>query len=174
MPREQYNELLRAALQEMRSAEPIRDSRTRLMLVGSSLDDPALIKIIEDQGGLVVTDALCFGGRYFWEPVDTEGDHLLALARSYLSRPKCPRMMDGHVSFFEFITDMVQNYKVDGIIFQKMKFCNLWGGESLFLEKKLKDSGIPFLSIEREQVLTNAARIATRVEAFIEMIEGVL
>jgi len=174
MPREEYNELLRAALREIRSGEPIRDIRARLMVVGSSIDDPTFIKIIEDQGGLVVTDALCFGGRYFWEPVDNQGDPLLALAGAYLSRPKCPRMMNEHIPLFEFITDMVQNYKVDGIIFQKMKFCNFWGGESLFLEKKLKEFRIPFLSIEREQDLTNAAQIATRVEAFIEMIEGAI
>lgn len=174
MPRESYNELLRSYLQEMSSGGPIRDIRARLMVVGSSLDDPTLIEIIEDQGGLVVTDALCFGSRYFFEPVDKNGDHVLALARSYLNRPKCPRMMNGHISLLEFIMDMAQNYRIDGIIFQKMKFCKFWGGESLFLEKKLKDSGIPFLSIEREQVLTNAAQIATRVGAFIEMIEGLI
>jgi bzd-type benzoyl-CoA reductase N subunit len=174
MPREQYNDLLKAYLGKIRSVEPIRGFRARLMLVGSSLDDPAFIKIIEDQGGLVVTDALCFGSRYFWEPVDKEGDLLLSLSKSLLSRPKCPRMMDEHVSLFAFIMDMVQNFNVDGIIFQKMQYCNLWGGESLFLEKKLKDAKIPFLSIEREQVLNNAAQIATRVEAFIEMIEGVI
>ncbi|MBL7176804.1 MAG: 2-hydroxyacyl-CoA dehydratase [Desulfobacteraceae bacterium] len=174
MPREQYNGLLRASLKEISSKEPIRNSRARLMVVGSALDDPAFIKIIEDQGGLVVTDALCFGSRYFWEPTETDGDPLLSLSRSYLSRPKCPRMMNQHVSLFEFIVDMVQRFKVDGIIFQKMQFCNLWGGESLYLEKKLKELRIPFLSIEREHIVTNAAQIATRVEAFIEMIEGVI
>ena len=174
MPREQYNGLLRASLKEISSKEPIRNSRARLMVVGSALDDPEFIKIIEDQGGLVVTDALCFGSRYFWEPTETDGDPLISLSRSYLSRPKCPRMMNQHVSLFEFIVDMVQRFKVDGIIFQKMQFCNLWGGESLFLERKLKESKIPFLSIEREHIVTNAAQIATRVEAFIEMIEGVI
>lgn len=174
MPREQYNGLLRASLEEIGSREPTRNSRARLMVIGSALDDPAFIKIIEDQGGLVVTDALCFGSRYFWEPVAEEEDPLLSLSRSYLSRPKCPRMMNQHVSLFEFIVDMVQRFKVDGIIFQKMQFCNLWGGESLFLEKRLKELKIPFLSIEREHIVTNAAQIATRVEAFIEMIEGVI
>ncbi len=173
MPREQYNELLKAFLQEMRPGESTtRDPRARLMLIGGSLDDPSFIKIIEDQGGLVVIDAMCFGGRYFSEPVDENGDPLLSLAKSYLNRPKCPRMMNEHVSLFEFIMDMVQKYKVEGVIFQKMRFCSFWGGESLFLEKKLKDSGIPVLSIEREQILTNEAQIATRVEAFIEMIQG--
>ena len=67
---------------------------------------------------------------------------------------------------------MVKEFKVDGIIFQKIQYCTLWGGASFFLEKKFKASGIPFLSIDREHVVTNAGQIATRIEAFIEMIEG--
>jgi benzoyl-CoA reductase/2-hydroxyglutaryl-CoA dehydratase subunit BcrC/BadD/HgdB len=142
------------------------------MLIGSSVDDPAFIKIIEDKRGLVVTDALCFGSRYFASHVDEEGDPLLSLARSYLKRPPCPRMTDGHAALYEFIVHMVKTFNVDGIIFQKLQYCTLWGGASLFLEKQFKASGIPFLSINREHVVTNAGQIATRLEAFIEMIEG--
>ena len=158
----------------LNAEEPIRDRRARLMVIGSALDDPALIKIIEDQGGLVVTDALCFGSRYFWEPVELEGDPLFSLSRSYLSRPKCPRMMNQHASLLEFIMDMVQEFRVDGIIYQKMRFCNLWGGESLFLDKKLQDAMIPVLPLQREHIINDAGQIATRVEAFIEMIKGVV
>ena len=172
MPRERTNEFLKSSLQELRAKAPMGDAHTRLMLIGSELDDPAFIKVIEDHGGLVVTDALCFGSRYFLEPVNEKGDPLLSLAASYLNRPNCPRMMDGHVSLFEFIMEMIENFNVDGVIFQKMRFCNIWGGESLFLEKKLKKLNIPVLSIEREHVLSNTAQIANRVEAFIEMIEG--
>lgn len=173
-PKDRYNELLQTSLKEIRSAPPVKDFRARLMLVGSSLDDPAVVKIIEDQGGLVVADALCFGSRYFLEPVDGKDAPVPALARSYLSRPKCPRMMTEHAALFAFIEDMARKFKVDGIIFEKMQYCDLWGGESLFLDRKFKEAGIPFLSIQREQVLTNAAQIATRVEAFIEMITGVI
>ena len=31
------------------------------------LDDPAYLKVVEDQGGLVVTDATCFGTRIMWK-----------------------------------------------------------------------------------------------------------
>jgi benzoyl-CoA reductase subunit C len=144
------------------------------MVIGSALDDPAFIKIIEDQGGLVVADALCFGSRYFWEPVEIKGDIIYSLAKSYLSRANCPRMMDQHDALFDFIKGMVQRFKVDGIIYQKMQFCDLWGGESLFLERKFKELKIPFLALQREHIITNEAQIATRVEAFIEMIHEVI
>jgi bzd-type benzoyl-CoA reductase N subunit len=173
MGKDQYNHLLRRYLEKIMGSEPITNYRARLMIIGSALDDPTFIKIIEDQGGLVVTDAQCFGSRYLWEPVEIEGDIMSSLAKSYLNRATCPRMMDQHVVIFSFIKDMVQRFKVDGIIYQKMKFCDLWGGESLFLERKLKESKIPFLALQREHIITNKEQIATRVEAFIEMIREV-
>lgn len=172
MPREQFNGMLSGYLEELEHKKTESEFRARLMLIGSSVDDPAFIRMIEDKGGLVVTDALCFGSRYFGSPVDEEGDPLLSLAGSYLMRPPCPRMTDGHAELYEFIVEKVKTFNVDGIIFQKIRYCTLWGGASLFLEKKLKASRIPFLSIDREHVVTNAGQIATRVEAFIEMIEG--
>ena len=81
-------------------------------------------------------------------------------------------MMDGHAALYDFIVEMVREFNVDGILFEKVQYCTLWGGASLFLEKKFKASGIPFLSINREHVVSNAGQIATRLEAFIEMIEG--
>ena len=174
MPREDYNKLLKTTIEEIKTLAPKNNYRARLMVIGSANDDPAFIKIIENQGGVVVTDALCFGSRYFWEPVDIEEDLLLSLARSYLSRPSCPRMVDQHFSIFEFIRDMVREFNVDGIIYQKMQFCDLWGGESLYLENRLKESKIPFLSIQREHIITNAGQIGVRVDAFIETIEGVI
>lgn len=174
MPKEQYNGILSGYLDKIRGEEPITNYRARLMVIGSALDDPAFIKIIEDQGGLVVTDALCFGSRYFWEPVEIKDDIMFSLAKSYLSRANCPRMMDQHINISNFIKDMVQSFKVDGIIYQKMQFCDLWGGESLFLEGKLKELKIPFFPLQREHIITNKAQIATRVEAFIEMIHEVI
>jgi benzoyl-CoA reductase/2-hydroxyglutaryl-CoA dehydratase subunit BcrC/BadD/HgdB len=172
MPREQFNGMLSGYLKELEHKKTESEYRARLMLIGSSVDDPAFIKIIEDKGGLVVTDALCFGGRYSGPHVEEEGDPLLSLARSYLMRRPCPRMTDGHAALYAFIVEMMHTFNVDGIIFQKIRYCTLWGGASLFLERKLKASGIPFLSIDREHVVTNAGQIATRLQAFIEMIEG--
>ena len=174
MRKDQYNKLLGKYLEEIRGNEPITDYRARLMVVGSTLDDPGFIKIIEDLGGLVVTDALCLGSRYLYEPVKIEGDILLSLAKSYLNRAICPRMVDQHQALFDLIKDLVHRFKVDGVIFEKIRYCDLWGGESLFLERNFRESNIPFLSLQREHVMTGSGQIATRVEAFIEMVSEVI
>jgi len=69
MPRAEFNQMLKELLEDLKGAEGIKDYKVRLMLVGSILDDPNYVKVIEDMGGLVVTDSLCFGTRIFWTDV---------------------------------------------------------------------------------------------------------
>jgi benzoyl-CoA reductase subunit C len=170
-PKEQYNQLLRKLLEELKGREGISGYRARLMIVGSEYDDPAYTKIIEDLGGLVVTDALCFGSRYFWEPVKIQKDLLGGLAKSYLNRPSCPRMSDRVTERADFLREMAERFKVDGVVFQKIRYCDLWGGESIYLEKRLKELNIPLLSIEREYRLSGVGQLKTRIQAFLERIE---
>jgi benzoyl-CoA reductase/2-hydroxyglutaryl-CoA dehydratase subunit BcrC/BadD/HgdB len=126
---------------------------------------------MEELGGLVVTDSLCFGSRYFWELVDTKGDLMLNLARSYLKRPSCPRMVDNVVERGDFVKQMVKDFKVDGVVFQRIRYCDLWGGQLLYTKKDLKEAEIPLLSLEREYMMRDVGQLRTRVQAFLEKIE---
>ncbi|GAA0182952.1 (R)-2-hydroxyisocaproyl-CoA dehydratase subunit beta [Clostridium sediminicola] len=172
MPKEEFNELLKAFLADAKNRTPITDHRIRLMVIGSALDDPEYTKVIEDKGGLIVTDALCFGSRYLWEPVELHDDDVMgAIAKSYLTRPVCPRMIDLHDELHEFIMKMIKDYKVDGIIYEKLHNCECWGGEAVYLDDLMKNANIPMLAVEREELMANAGQLAIRAEAFIEMID---
>ncbi len=169
-PKERFNGLVRKLLEELGGVQGLSGYRARLMVVGSACDDPAFIEVVEDLGGLVVADSLCFGSRYFEQPVEVNGELSLALAKSYLNRPSCARMSGGEPERWEFIKQMVERLKVDGIIYQRLRSCDLWGGELLYLRKKLKESEIPLLELEREYWLTGVGQLKTRVEAFLELI----
>lgn len=170
-PKDRYNRLVRTLLEELQGREGISGRRARLMIVGSEYDDPAYTKVIEELGGLVVTDALCFGSKYFAEPVRTEEDTLIGLAKSYLDRPSCPRMSDRVTERADFIEDMIEKYQVDGVVFQHIRYCDLWGGEAIYVGKRLKELGIPWLSLEREYRLSGIGQLKTRIQAFLERIE---
>jgi benzoyl-CoA reductase/2-hydroxyglutaryl-CoA dehydratase subunit BcrC/BadD/HgdB len=142
------------------------------MMIGSALDNPEYLKVIEDKGGLIVADALCFGSRPFVGDCKVDdGDVLGSLAHFYLDRLVCPRMMSNRVELHEYIINTAKEYKCDGVIYEKMQYCECWGGESVLLEDELKAEGIPILTVEREEQLANAGQLAIRAEAFIEMIE---
>ena len=173
MPKDEYNVMLRKLLTELESRAGISDYRARLMVAGSGgCDDPNYFEVIEDMGGLIVTDSLCFGSRYFWEPVAVREDLMLALAESYLKRPSCPRMVDNVVARSDYVKQMARDSHVDGVIFQRIRYCDLWGGQMLHLEKHLRESEIPILSVDREYSLSAMGQLRTRVQAFLERLEG--
>ena len=142
------------------------------MLAGSMLDDPDYIKIIEDLGGLVVTDSYCLGPRYFWNNVDETRNPLDALTDYYMSRVSCPRMAGRQSERVEYIVELIKEFNVDGVILQRMKFCALWWAEIFIIRKKLKELNIPFLDLEREYMLSGVGAMKTRVQAFMEVLEA--
>jgi len=172
MPKDRYNQLLRELLDEISQSDGHADYRARLMIVGGILDDPGYIKVIEEQGGLVVTDLLCFGTKMMWKEVD-EGasDPLTALAQHYIAeRPSCPRMFGDYPRRAGFVRDMIQEFKVDGIIGERMIFCDQWSVEHYMLAKEFKPEGIPYLQLDREYLLAGIGQLRTRVQAFLETI----
>jgi benzoyl-CoA reductase/2-hydroxyglutaryl-CoA dehydratase subunit BcrC/BadD/HgdB len=170
MPKQVYNGLLAELLTELAETEGIADHRARLMIVGSILDDPEYVRVIEDQGGLVVTDSTCFGSRIIWQDVREGGDDPIgALAQHYLAdRPTCPRTFGEHERRAAFIRQMVRDFDVDGVIVERLSFCDQWGFAEYSLENDFREDGIPHLFLEREYLLSGVGQLRTRVQAFLE------
>lgn len=171
MPHEQYNIMLAGLLDELKDAEGIKDYKFRLMVLGSIFDDPAYIKVIEDIGGLVVTDSMCFGTRAFWTEVDeTIKDPLDALAKYAIQdKQHCPRLFGTYDARNAFIQESVKEFKVDGVIGWRMLFCDLWAGEYYMVNKDLKKADIPFIYLDREYHLGGTTgQVRTRIQAFME------
>jgi benzoyl-CoA reductase/2-hydroxyglutaryl-CoA dehydratase subunit BcrC/BadD/HgdB len=175
-PKEIFNEKLRAYLKELEKRPGI-ENLPRLMIVGSEIDDPEYIKIIEDQNSIVVTDYNCFGSKYFDTLVDetqnTLDGQIRALTERYLLRSPCPRGLGpklGHDVRLEKIKNLIKESYVDGVILERIKMCDLWGGETFLLDYELSDLGVPTLILEREYSLSAIGQMKTRVQAFLEML----
>jgi len=170
MPKQHYNELLSALLADLGACDGDGTHRARLLVTGGILDDPAWVGAIEAVGGLVVAEITCFGARLMWEDVDEEAsDPLEALARYYLAdRPSCPRLYGSQERRSQFAIQLFHEFGCDGIVGEKMVFCDQWNVEHYLLEKDLKEAGIPFLSLERSYLTEGVGQLKTRVQAFIE------
>jgi benzoyl-CoA reductase/2-hydroxyglutaryl-CoA dehydratase subunit BcrC/BadD/HgdB len=174
MPQAICNEHLEEFLGELKSADGITDYRARVMLLGGELDNPELVEVIESQGALVVTDSLCFGSRLLWTDVE-EGtdDPLLALARYYVAdRPACARMFTEYDRRAEYIRQMLAEFKVDGAIFERLAFCELYGFELFSLGSDFEEWNVPLLAMDREYTLSATGQLRTRVQAFLEKMEN--
>jgi bcr-type benzoyl-CoA reductase subunit C len=170
MPPEPYNELLRTLIDDLSKTNGTGSYRARLMIVGSELDDPEYIEIIEAQGGLVVTDSICFGTRTMWVDVnEKEPDPVLALARYYIQeRPSCPRMNEDQPRRAKFLRDLIREFDVNGVIGERMLFCDFWCAEHYMNNADLKEFGVPFIQIDREYIQSGKGQLQTRIQAFLE------
>lgn len=170
LPAHEYNKLLQQLLLDLGGSNGALSARARLMIVGSELDDPEYVRVIEEQGAVVVTDSICFGTRTMWVDVsETEPDPVLALARYYIQeRPSCPRMNGDQPRRARFLRDLVREFNVDGVIGERMLFCDFWCAEHYMNKVDLKEIGIPFLQLDREYILTGKGQLKTRIQAFLE------
>lgn len=167
-PREKYNQMLKEILPVLKQRVPDdgREDLPRVMLMSSEMDDSAYLKIIEEQGCLIVTDDVCIGTRYFATPVDeTMSDPFEAIAKRYLQGNTCPRFYNGTL---DSAMKLYNDYECEGIIYIQLKFCDLTGGFYVILKDTLKETETPILYLDREYVQTGIGQMKTRVQAFLE------
>lgn len=170
--------LLRETLEEIRTRQvnPEKNYRVRVAVVGSEIDDPNLIKLVESCGALVVADRFCYGsfpGRQEIALTQQE-DALTQVCRWYLQNTECPRQSALHRVKYrnDHVAQLVREFKADGAIYEQMKFCTYWSYERVIANQIMpRDYGIQILSIDRPYIVGQSGQLRTRVQAFVESIE---
>jgi benzoyl-CoA reductase/2-hydroxyglutaryl-CoA dehydratase subunit BcrC/BadD/HgdB len=67
---------------------------------------------------------------------------------------------------------MVEQYKVDGVISEILRNDAEYGHDKLFLDKEMKERGIPILELDVEYGQQPSGQMNTRVEAFMEKMQN--
>ncbi|MCL4439843.1 MAG: 2-hydroxyacyl-CoA dehydratase family protein [Firmicutes bacterium] len=174
MPLEDYNSLIGQLIEQLEINKEPKKYRARFILSGGEMDEPEFVKIIEDQGAIVVYDDVCCGSRYYEDLVSEEGDPLTKIAERYVYRVPCARTMNSFADRYNHIQQAKKDFRADGMIYQRMMFCVANGGYMQILRHNLRtdENAIPTLFLEREYQTSGRGQISTRVQAFIESIES--
>ena len=170
--------LLRETLEEIRTrqVDPEKNYRVRVAVVGSEIDDPNLIKLVESCGALVVADRFCYGsfpGRQEIALTQQE-DALTQVCRWYLQNTECPRQSAMHRVKYrnDHVAQLIKDFNADGAIYEQMKFCTYWSYERVIASQVMpRDYGIHMLSIDRPYISGQSGQLRTRVQAFVESLE---
>ncbi len=172
LPRERFNELMEQLLDEIqRTGREIKKTR-RLMVIGNDLHNTNQVAALESLDALVVVDEMNCGIRYAWGQADIQLSPMEALARYHvLGRPVDMHNWnsDGRL---EFIGDLAEQYRVDGIVSEIVRFCTYNGWDKFDLKKQMTQRGIPILELDLEYGHPSGAQVAIRAEAFMEMLES--
>ena len=177
-PKYLVKEKLQETIKEVAKREPDdKKPRARVVVVGSEIDDVALIKLIEDCGAYVCADRYCFGSFPGRVPIELndEEDALTQVCRHYVMECQCPRYMNmGKVyGRKEYVANLAKEFNADGIIYEQVNFCDPWAYEKLLGSTILQeDYGFPVLGVNRPyNIASSIGQMRTRVQAFVESIE---
>jgi benzoyl-CoA reductase/2-hydroxyglutaryl-CoA dehydratase subunit BcrC/BadD/HgdB len=144
--------------------------RPRIMISGCPMaaGNVKVPKIIEERGGVIVVEESCTGTRAFWNLVDENKDPIQAIAERYLQIP-CSCMTPNERRM-EHIRELVERFNVDGVVYYTLQTCHGYNIERFKVQQALRKTHVPLLAIETDYSNSDVGQIATRVDAFMEMI----
>ena len=152
---------------------PVDKSAKRILLTGCPMGG-VIQKIgmaIENNGGVIVCLDDCGGERTNRQMVDENADDILrAISDRYL-KVNCS-VMTPNTGRMENTKEMIQKYKVDGVIEVILQACHTFNIEAEKMRQAVKEIGIPDMKLDTDYSMADSGQIATRISAFIEMLDS--
>lgn len=155
----------------MKQSGDTRDTRDvpRLFVWGSIMENERIIKVIEDAGAKVVAEDLCNGSRHFDAQINISEDPILSIAKRYISRAPCSRMVNVLDRINNVLTSM-QAKSIHAAIYHTLKFCDHNLMDYPVIKKTFHEKNIPLLHLNCDYTISSEGQIKTRVEAFLEQL----
>lgn len=148
------------------------DKRPRILITGCPMGGATekVIEAIENNGGVVVTYENCSGAKAIEREVKEDTDDIYgAIADRYLGIG-CSVMTPNH-NRFELLNEMIDEYRVDGVVEMVLQACHTYSVESKSVRRFVtQDKEIPYIYIETDYSKTDVGQLNTRLAAFVEML----
>lgn len=146
----------------------------RILVSGAGIDGVVdkTLGVIEELGAAIVCYEGCCGIMNMRRPVDEspEADPMTAIADKYLEVP-CA-VMSPNTRRFEQLRSTLAEWKVDGVISITVHACTPFDVESKTIGDICAKEGVPFLHVRTDYSPGDEGQLRTRIEAFLEMLEG--
>ncbi len=145
-------------------------SAKRILITGCPLAGVTekVVTAIEASGGVVVAYENCIGIKTAERLVDEHADPYRAIAERYL-KIGCS-VMAPDTNRFELLSQLVQEFKVDGVVEMTLQACHTYAIETNSIRKLMQKENVPFISVETDYSTADVAQLKTRLAAFIEML----
>lgn len=154
--------------------EPVDNGkRPRILVTGTpiGMGCEKIITIVEESGGIAIAMENCFGYKTLGLQIDESDkrDPLLLLAEKYINIG-CA-VMSPNDNRKKLLNEMIEEFKVDGVIDLSWQACHVYNIESHLIEREVKNNAkLPYLHIETDFSNSDIENLRARIEAFMEMI----
>lgn len=150
---------------------PVPKSAKRILITGCPTGGviQKVGMVVENNGGVIVCLDDCSGERTRSKLIDENADDIIrAISDTYLSI-NCS-VMTTNEGRLENTKNMIEKYKVDGVIEVVLQACHTFNVESYKTREMVEDLGVPYLKLETDYSTTDSGQIETRIAAFIEIL----
>ncbi len=172
LPREEYNDFLRAVLPMLKARPLKKQDKMRVVFEGGFCELPPvdLLQTIA-QSCYVVDDDLLIGLRYLVEHVSLQGEPLLNLAAAYIEKSSySPVQHDLRKPKENMLLDRVKQSRAEAVILAAAKMCEPGLEEQVTYSKALDAEHIPYFITEFEENQTTFEHLGIQLETFVENI----
>jgi benzoyl-CoA reductase/2-hydroxyglutaryl-CoA dehydratase subunit BcrC/BadD/HgdB len=154
--------------------EPRRRSGAPILIFGNVLPDPEVFSLLADCGAELVADDLCTGSRQLLPVSITPGplsQLIEQIAAQVLRRPPCARTIQD-LGFAQTAVARAKECGARGVIIHLVKFCDPYLARLPAIRQALREADLPVLVLEGDCSLRSFGQQRTRIEAFVEMVDG--
>ena len=144
----------------------------KVILSGVLPNPPEILSILDDLGVQVADDDLLACSRRILVPPVREGDPFDILTEGYFAMPPCSTKDSPIHERVNHLLKKVHQSGAGGVIFCMVKFCEPELFDVPLLVKGLKKEGVATLVVDVELNQGISGQLATRLEAFVEMLVG--
>ena len=143
--------------------------RPRILLTGCPSTNKKVLKLIEENGGVIVAMESCGGLKTAGFSVKEEGNPMESLARRYLDTACACMSPNGRR--IDILRNLVSEYRVDGVIELTWEGCHTYNIEAFQIEKAVTEQfDRPYLHITTDYSDNDTGQLKTRIEAFLELL----
>ncbi|MBO4880299.1 MAG: 2-hydroxyacyl-CoA dehydratase [Firmicutes bacterium] len=150
---------------------PVSEKAKRILITGCPIGGvlEKTVKAIEAAGGAVVCFENCSGIKATIDEVDADApDIIAAVAEKYL-KIGCA-VMTPDIRRMDLLRRLVSEYRADGAVEIDLQACTTYSVESYTVRKLMEELGVPYMAIETDYSVSDSGQLATRLEAFLEML----
>ena len=140
------------------------------VILSGILPHPEILRLLDQQGVRVVDDDLLSCGRRMPLRFGEAQDPYEILVENYFAMPPCPTRGSPIQERIDFMMNKAQASEAQGIIFCVIKFCEPEWFDVPEMVAAAKEAGLKTLILDLEVNQPLSGQLATRVEAFVEML----
>lgn len=171
MEKPDHTAMLKELNQLLADSPVVEWNGTKVVISGILCDNPALLRIFDENQIAIVADDVAQESRSFRKDAYEEGDPIRALAMQFAEQDQDTILYDPAMDTRpSHIVDLVKKSGADGVVILMMTFCDPEEMEYPSLAKALKEARIPMLKIPYDHQITDFGQARTSLQAFADVL----